>query len=658
MRAFLWGRKMPLPSVEQFIGTNVTEQGFKDAQKQLVEYVGNEVPKKIDTDAAFATKADKATTLAGYGIADTYTKSQVDASITAVSGGHKAYQTLASAQAAQASLPVNTIVEVTNDSTASNNGSYQWNGTTLTKSAYDPLTQAKADATTKANTAEANAKTYTDTKTGAAEINAKNYADQEIAKIVEDAPLASAVAITDAEGFVLAEINTGGEVLASDFSIESGSLSETIKKTSVISTENTKALASAVTDDSGTILHGVQNDGFIISPYPPVQGLGIEAIRSQLLSKDKLKAAGRYLDKLASNDLEPMNWEVMVAPDSIDGLGINRMGTMIQVSENRFYVVFSQFSGSGTDQTGARIVGRFVDVDFVNQTSIVSETRVIYDAIGTLESAPRHPNLVEVKDGILLIFNRDKDFTVYKSTDWCQTWVEVYSYVPVPRFMWLAPDCVVKIPDGLFKGRIVACCFDPNEATDFWRIRSMYSDDDGLSWHHGYDVDPYVDFGSYRELNESGVATDTDNNIIMAIRNGEGSATNLTTGKVWFKSTDGGKSIKLYNVDEPFITGSCQNGIIQFAPHVRDGIPKIITVSTLPTSARVGLRLRISYDNAKNWAWTYEVFNAGVTTGYSSIKRVNSNMIGVVYEYGGFNVKSNIAIRFLNFKEIFNVATI
>ena len=144
MRDFLWGRKMPLPNILEFIGTDVTEQGFKDAQKQFVEYVGNEVPIKADTDAAFAIKADKATTLAGYGIEDAYTKTQVDSSITAVSGGHKAYQTLAAAQAAKASLPVNTVVEVTNDPTAANNGTYQWNGTTLTKSVYDPLTQAKA----------------------------------------------------------------------------------------------------------------------------------------------------------------------------------------------------------------------------------------------------------------------------------------------------------------------------------------------------------------------------------------------------------------------------------------------------------------------------------------------------------------------------------
>lgn len=83
----------------------------------------------------------------------------VDAGLTAVAAGHKAYTTLALAQAAQSSLPANTIVEVTND--GANNGAYQWNGTTLTKSAYDPLTQAKLDATTKANNAESAAKSYT-----------------------------------------------------------------------------------------------------------------------------------------------------------------------------------------------------------------------------------------------------------------------------------------------------------------------------------------------------------------------------------------------------------------------------------------------------------------------------------------------------------------
>ena len=67
----------------------------------------------------------------------------VDSKVASLAGGHVGYTTLALAQAAQASLPANTIVEVTNDTTISNNGIYQWNGTTLTKSAYDPLTQSK-----------------------------------------------------------------------------------------------------------------------------------------------------------------------------------------------------------------------------------------------------------------------------------------------------------------------------------------------------------------------------------------------------------------------------------------------------------------------------------------------------------------------------------
>ena len=106
---------------------------------------------KIEVDSALDQKASKV---------DTYTKPEVDTALSAVAAGHKAYTTLALAQAAQGTLLANTIVEVTNDPAASNNGTYQWNGTTLTKSAYDPLTQAKADATTKANAAEANAKSY------------------------------------------------------------------------------------------------------------------------------------------------------------------------------------------------------------------------------------------------------------------------------------------------------------------------------------------------------------------------------------------------------------------------------------------------------------------------------------------------------------------
>lgn len=65
------------------------------------------------------------------------------AQVVSLAGGHLGYATLALATTASTGLPANTVVEVTNDPTTANNGLYLWNGTTLTKSAYDPLTQAK-----------------------------------------------------------------------------------------------------------------------------------------------------------------------------------------------------------------------------------------------------------------------------------------------------------------------------------------------------------------------------------------------------------------------------------------------------------------------------------------------------------------------------------
>lgn len=68
----------------------------------------------------------------------------VNAAITAFTGGHKAYYTMAIALANTSTFIQNSIIEITNDPDPSKNGAYHWNGADLYKSAYDPLTQAKA----------------------------------------------------------------------------------------------------------------------------------------------------------------------------------------------------------------------------------------------------------------------------------------------------------------------------------------------------------------------------------------------------------------------------------------------------------------------------------------------------------------------------------
>ena len=93
----------------------------------------------------------------------------------------KFYPTLAEANADIANIEVNQPVQV---GEAVNGGLWYKataEATTLTKSAYDPLTQAKADATTKANAAKneaiATAATDATTKANTAEANAKTYTD-------------------------------------------------------------------------------------------------------------------------------------------------------------------------------------------------------------------------------------------------------------------------------------------------------------------------------------------------------------------------------------------------------------------------------------------------------------------------------------------------
>lgn len=97
---------------------------------------------------------------------ETYNKTEVDASIAAIGVGNKAYLTYAAMDADKANIPAKSKVSVTNDPDIAKDGDYQWDGAVFTKSAYDPLTQAKADATAKANTAEANSKNYTNSLVG------------------------------------------------------------------------------------------------------------------------------------------------------------------------------------------------------------------------------------------------------------------------------------------------------------------------------------------------------------------------------------------------------------------------------------------------------------------------------------------------------------
>ena len=135
------------------------------ATRQLAEniwYLRDDLNSKINLKAGINSvykKSEVYNKSETYSKIEVYTKNEADSRINSLSAttyaGHKGYATLAAAQAAQASLPANTLVEVTNDTTTANNGVYLWNGTTLTKSTYDPKTVAVADAKAYADSQDA-----------------------------------------------------------------------------------------------------------------------------------------------------------------------------------------------------------------------------------------------------------------------------------------------------------------------------------------------------------------------------------------------------------------------------------------------------------------------------------------------------------------------
>ena len=102
------------------------------------------------------------------------------------SGGYfKRYTTLAAANADIANIPINSVVKVTDAVTGGDYEKATAEATTLTKSAFDPLTQAKADATTKANAAERKSVNYTNSVLYEATI-LKKADDPSIINIVSD----------------------------------------------------------------------------------------------------------------------------------------------------------------------------------------------------------------------------------------------------------------------------------------------------------------------------------------------------------------------------------------------------------------------------------------------------------------------------------------
>lgn len=128
----------------------------------------SKVAEKEVVDAQFAAQQEALNTKAPLSITTELQQQKVDKTYfdTTLSsfqnGAVKTYPTLAAANADIANIALDTKVSVLSSTEGGDYYKASADATSLTKSPWDPVAQAKADATTKANAAEANAKIYAD----------------------------------------------------------------------------------------------------------------------------------------------------------------------------------------------------------------------------------------------------------------------------------------------------------------------------------------------------------------------------------------------------------------------------------------------------------------------------------------------------------------
>lgn len=114
----------------------------------VVAAVGAERERAIGVEAVLDQKIESTNTTLDSKITNESSRAQaaelvLQNQVNAVGVGNKAYLTYALMDADKVNIPAKSKVTVTNDTTASNNGDWQWDGVAFTKSAFDPVQISK-----------------------------------------------------------------------------------------------------------------------------------------------------------------------------------------------------------------------------------------------------------------------------------------------------------------------------------------------------------------------------------------------------------------------------------------------------------------------------------------------------------------------------------
>ncbi|MCZ0628349.1 sialidase family protein [Acinetobacter baumannii] len=570
-----------LPSAEAFVGSDVTESGFKTAQTQLIEFLG-----------------------------------ELDGRVSAIGGGRYGVDTYATADIIKSSLPAGTIIEVGNDPDPLKNGSYIWDGVTLTKSQYDPKTQA---------------------------INAaKDYVDQK-AKFESGLDI---VIQKDVNGKTVFVVKKNGKFYIVGLSNDVASAINLLN--SLISTSNKSNLIEAL-DINGRPLFSQNKFGDLILPSIGNLTVALKALKNDILSQNALNLpaahlSGKYADSILTETMQNFeHTDYLLKASDVNALNIFphpvtllRIPAITRIGKSKYLLFFEARENSSDFGMNSQGVAT-VDINETTGVATISNVQCLHAAFTDSENKLRtfmNACAVKLDSGrIICLYVRRYGTTehqLYKrySDDDGLTWSDYEDITSVKGSTgWnLLCPCSQGLVKryGQHKGRIVFPLWTSGTgyATISFRSGYIYSDDEGSTWHLG-------EFADFATANEVQCAEDLNGDMLFSIR-----LENANPPKVLARHSDLTKKYSMVQTNKPLTSAIIMSGLIQ-GENKYDKTANKFQLTACRTMGRADLLIHTSYDGGENWITHLLPSTAGTGVAYSCIENISASKKFLLWESDG-----------------------
>ncbi|MHC4750082.1 MAG: exo-alpha-sialidase [Planctomycetota bacterium] len=257
-----------------------------------------------------------------------------------------------------------------------------------------------------------------------------------------------------------------------------------------------------------------------------------------------------------------------------------------------------------------------------------SSQQIVHEEGGSKKVTIGNPCAVVDSDTgmVWLTFCRNNDLVfITHSNDDGLTWakpLEITKDVKDPKWDWYAtgPGHGIQLQHGPHKGRLVIPC-DCGDSKGWgqWdkkgRSLVIYSDDNGKTWQRG-DI-------TEKSMNECEVVELANGTLLLSMRNYRGK-----NQRAFSISHDGGRTWSKPENHEQVYCPTCQSSIHRYSV-----TPKNIILYSGPGGpGRIGMTIRASYDEGRNWPVSKQLY-AGPSA-YSDLACLPDGDIVCLYEGG------------------------